>query len=172
MRRSGAALVAVPHRSCGGWSCHDLRDDTVSRRCCSAQARLSGSPRDSLMPRALELPYECHGDSPPRWVARLNFHDRTDHPRDRQSVQHHYRPFAPILGKAAASRLSRVSNFYRLHATPMVAVRDTVLRRSAPYQGRVNQNPFGRTSGWPVDWTGQAFIIANSRPQRSKLDAG
>lgn len=93
--------------------------------------------------------------------ARLNFHDRTDHPRDRQSVQHHCRPFAPILGKAAASRLSRVSNFYRLHATPMVAVRDTVLRRSAPYQGRVNQSPFGPTSRRPVGWTGRAFIIAN-----------
>jgi hypothetical protein len=27
-----------------------------------------------------------HRDGPPRWVTRLNFHYRMDHPRDRQSI--------------------------------------------------------------------------------------
>jgi hypothetical protein len=102
-----------------------------------------------------ELSDECHGDSPPRWLARLDFHDRADHRRDGQSIQHHYRRFATVLGKAAASRLSRVSNFYCLHTAPMVVVRDTVLRRSAPYQGRVNQNLEMSADQWPdnVRWS-------------------
>jgi len=57
-------------------------------------------------------------NDPSRWVARLNFHYRADHPRDRQSIQHHCRPLAPVLGAAAAPGLYQVSNFDSLHASP------------------------------------------------------
>jgi hypothetical protein len=78
-------------------------------------------------------------DDPACWVARLNFHHRTDHPRDRQSLQHHRRLLAPVLSVAAASSLYWISNFDSLHASPMVAVCETVPRRSARYQRTVKQ---------------------------------
>jgi hypothetical protein len=59
-------------------------------------------------------------NDPARWVARLNFHYRTDHPRDRQPIQHHCRLLAPVLGAAAAPGLYQVSNFDSLHASPKV----------------------------------------------------
>jgi hypothetical protein len=65
-------------------------------------------------------------DDPARWVARLNFHYRTDHPSDWQSIQHHCRLFAPVLGAAAALGLYSISNFDSLHASP---VRNTAPRR-------------------------------------------
>jgi hypothetical protein len=53
--------------------------------------------------------------------------------------KHQSRLFAPVLGVAATSSLYWISNFDSLHASPMAAVRETVPRRSAPYQGSVNQ---------------------------------
>jgi hypothetical protein len=81
-----------------------------------------------------------HCDGPARWIAGLMLLDRTDHPRDRQSIQHHSRLLAPILGEAATSGLYWVSNFDRLHASPAVAVRETVPRRSARYRATVNND--------------------------------
>src|SRR5882672_2436403 len=63
---------------------------------------------------------------------------RTDHPRHRQSIQHHSRLPAPVLGEATTSGLYWISNIDRLHAS--VAVRETVPRRSARYRATVNND--------------------------------
>ena len=65
-----------------------------------------------------------HRDGPAHGIAGLMllYLYRTDHPRHRQSVQHHSRLLAPILGEAATSGLYRISNIDSLHASPIVAV--------------------------------------------------
>lgn len=167
MRRSGAALVAVPHRSCGGWSCHGLRDDTVSHRCCSAQARPSGrrvtaSVGLSNYPMSATLT-----------VHRVGLLDLTSMIERTIPVTGNPSNITTALSpRYWAKRQRRASRGSVISivciATPMVAVRDTDLRRSAPYQRRVNQNPFGPASRWPVGWTGRAITI----PQRSQHDPG
>jgi hypothetical protein len=82
-----------------------------------------------------------HRDGPAHRIAGLMLLYRTDHPRDRQSVQHHSRLLAPILGEAATSGLYRISNIDSLHASPAVAVRETVPRRPARYRATVNNDP-------------------------------
>src|ERR1700676_3551895 len=59
-------------------------------------------------------------DDPAHWVARLNFHNRADQPRDRQSIQYHCCLFASVLRAAAAPGLHWVSDFDSLHASPKV----------------------------------------------------
>jgi hypothetical protein len=81
-----------------------------------------------------------HGYGPAQRIAGLNFHDRTDHSRHRQSIQHHSCLLAPVLSVAATSCLHRIGNFDSLHASPMVAVRETVPRRSARYRASVNND--------------------------------
>ena len=67
-----------------------------------------------------------HRDGPARGIAGLMFLDRTDHSRDRQSVQHHSRFLTPILSEAATSGFFRISNLDGLHTSPLVTVRETV----------------------------------------------
>jgi hypothetical protein len=43
-------------------------------------------------------------------------------------------PSASVLGVAAAANLYRIGNSDGVHALPIVAVRDTNLRRSADYR--------------------------------------
>jgi hypothetical protein len=66
---------------------------------------------------------------------------RTNHPCHRQSIQHHGRPLAAILGIAATSSLYRISNLNTLHTSPMVTARETVPRRcAARYTATVNND--------------------------------
>jgi hypothetical protein len=93
------------------------------------------------------LRYHCDG---PARRTRLMLLDRTDHPRDRRSIQHHSRRLAAILGETATSGLCRISNFDRLHESPKVAVRETIPRRSARYRATVNNDSDpARQSGLP-----------------------
>jgi hypothetical protein len=68
------------------------------------------------------------------------FHYRTDHPRHRQSIQHHRRLLASVLSEATTLGLYRIGNIDTLHASLMVAVRETVPRRSARYRATVNND--------------------------------
>jgi hypothetical protein len=80
-----------------------------------------------------------HGNTPPRCEAGLIFLNGPDYSRYRQSVQNHSCLFAPQLGEAAASRHFWIGYLKRLHLSPMVAVRDTIPRRSADYRAIVKQ---------------------------------
>ena len=63
-----------------------------------------------------------HRDGPAHGIAGLMLLYGTDHPRDRQSVQHHSRLLTPVLSVAATSGFYRISNIDSLHASPIVAV--------------------------------------------------
>jgi hypothetical protein len=79
-----------------------------------------------------------HRDGPAHGMMLLN---RTDHSGDRQSIQHHSRLQASKLREAAASGFYGISNLNRLHAsTRIVAVRETIPRRSARYRANVNND--------------------------------
>jgi hypothetical protein len=57
-------------------------------------------------------------DDPARRIAGLNFHDRTDQPRDERSLYGQGCFLAAMLVIAAASRDFWISRLERLHASP------------------------------------------------------
>ena len=81
-----------------------------------------------------------HGDYPPRQCTGPIFLDCTDHPGDRQSIQHQSRPLAPVLGIAATSSFQWVRDLDGLQfgISNAVAVRGTAPRPLIGYRLKVN----------------------------------
>ena len=71
-------------------------------------------------------------DDPARRVAGLNFHDRTDQPRDERSLQGQGCFLAAMLIVAAASRDFCVDRLKRLHALPRDGRRNGSTRPGIP----------------------------------------
>jgi hypothetical protein len=81
-----------------------------------------------------------HGDRPAHGIAGLMFPYGAEHSGDRQSVQGHSRTHTPILSVARTPCLYWISDLELLHASPAVAVRETVPRRFARYRAIVNND--------------------------------
>jgi hypothetical protein len=78
-----------------------------------------------------------HRDDPARRRAGPIFLNRTDQPRDRQSIQHQFSLLTPALGVAAPSSIKWIRDFDSMHGSPWS--RGAKQFRDDLHQGSVNQ---------------------------------